>query len=254
MSTCKGLDLETLGYRLVMPKNLPKRWASCELDIFNQPCGNLWDLPSEEIGANQLVHARSRCSPSKGGNSCQGASNSHNAHFRITYKSKPTQKQSNIIFTPVATSKSSFFFFFVVGLKLYNVLVHPRFTIWQWCAPIKSSSRVYIVASNVHPWALGFIKSYHNIYIIKQTTTFCGEVWGRGALLTQRLWQWKDKLVGKGSVNLGPLHTQAKGHDHVIVRALDSHPNVVPMLELRIDPNVLAIEVWRAFEDQAHFF
>ena len=27
----------------------------------------------------------------------------------------------------------------------------------------------------------------------------------------------------------GPHHTQAKGHDHVIVRAFDSHPKVVPL-------------------------
>ena len=27
ISTCNRLDLETLGYRLVMPKNLPERWV-----------------------------------------------------------------------------------------------------------------------------------------------------------------------------------------------------------------------------------
>ena len=35
--------------------------------------------------------------------------------------------------------------------------------------------------------------------------------------------QWKYLL-------LGATHTQAKGCDHVIVKALDSHPKVVPTI------------------------
>jgi hypothetical protein len=44
-------------------------WGMGELDIFNQPYGNLGSLPLEEIGvlANLLVYNHSRCSPSKGG-------------------------------------------------------------------------------------------------------------------------------------------------------------------------------------------
>ena len=29
---------------------------------------------------------------------------------------------------------------------------------------------------------------------------------------------------------LGPLHTGAKGHDHAIVRDVDSHPKPVPVV------------------------
>ena len=45
-----------------------------------------------EIGAYQLACTHSRCSPSKGGNSLQGPSNSHNARFRMPYRLRPTQK------------------------------------------------------------------------------------------------------------------------------------------------------------------
>lgn len=43
------------------------------------------DLPLGEVGTNQFVLSiHSRGSPSKGGKSLQGPSNSHNAHFEIT--------------------------------------------------------------------------------------------------------------------------------------------------------------------------
>ena len=35
---------------------------------------------------------------------------------------------------------------------------------------------------------------------------------------------------------LGPLHTQAKGQDHEMVRALDYHPKVVPWVPGEITP------------------
>ena len=31
--------------------------------------------------------------------------------------------------------------------------------------------------------------------------------------------------------NLGPLHTQVKGCDHVLVRALGSHPKAMPLIQ-----------------------
>ena len=32
MSTCNRLDLQTLGYQLVMPKNLPDHWLEVNFD------------------------------------------------------------------------------------------------------------------------------------------------------------------------------------------------------------------------------
>ena len=34
------------------------------------------------------------------------------------------------------------------------------------------------------------------------------------------------------NVPLGPLRTQVKGHDHVFVTALETHPKVVPTIKL----------------------
>lgn len=48
-------------------------------------------LPLGEMGANQLVYARSRCPPSKEGNNHQKPSNFHNERFKITYKLGPTK-------------------------------------------------------------------------------------------------------------------------------------------------------------------
>ena len=39
MSTCNRLDLQTLGYRLVMPKNLPEHWyVGPIVHYFNSTC------------------------------------------------------------------------------------------------------------------------------------------------------------------------------------------------------------------------
>jgi hypothetical protein len=51
------------------------------MNIFTNHVGT-YGLP---LG-DQLAHAHSRCLPLKGGNTLQGPSNSHNAHFGITYR------------------------------------------------------------------------------------------------------------------------------------------------------------------------
>jgi hypothetical protein len=40
-----------------------------EMDIFNQPCGNLGTWPLRGMGVGWLVHVRSKCSPLRGGSS-----------------------------------------------------------------------------------------------------------------------------------------------------------------------------------------
>ena len=50
-----------------------------------------------KIGAGRLVHVRSRFSPSKKGRILWKPSNSCDVCYGITYRLRPTQKQSNII-------------------------------------------------------------------------------------------------------------------------------------------------------------
>ena len=51
------------------------------------------------------------------------------------------------------------------------------------------------------------------------------------------IWVWKVRVHSQPNNHiditiLGPLHTRVKGHDHVIVRALDPHSKVVPTIWL----------------------
>lgn len=56
-----------------------------ELDIFNQPIGNLGTCHwGRQVPTSLSLSIHSRGSPSKGGKSLQGPFNSHNAHFEIT--------------------------------------------------------------------------------------------------------------------------------------------------------------------------
>ena len=87
-----------------------------ELDIFQPTMREPRGLPLREIGINQFVHAPSRCSPFKGGNSHHGNSNSCNARFGITYR--PTQNWSNTIIHSSGNIKGVFIHLLFTNLRL----------------------------------------------------------------------------------------------------------------------------------------
>jgi hypothetical protein len=62
-----------------------------------------------------------------------------------------------------------------------------------------------------------FNKSDHGSWTIKKMPSFMVKLCG----------PWCNRP-------LGPLHTQAKGRDHISVRALDCHPKVVPIVQFFI--------------------
>ena len=72
-------------------------------------------LPLGEIGANQLVHAHSRSSPSKGGNSRQRPPNSQMPISGLRIDLDHLGNEATPYFTLMATSESFFFFLFMSG-------------------------------------------------------------------------------------------------------------------------------------------
>ncbi len=117
-----------------------------------------------EIGAYQLACTHSRCSPSKGGNSLQGPSNSHNARFRMPYRLRPTQKWSTTVTHTGGNIEFLFLSFFlsffptlqcyaswtfnVIGLELHSTgYLHCNLILWVSLNAIGLEWHIYISLS-----------------------------------------------------------------------------------------------------------
>ena len=111
-----------LDFQCIAPHQI-KMGGGCihvKLDKFNQLCGNLGASPLGKIGIDQLIRACWRCSPSNRDNSHREPSNSHNAHFGITYRRRPNSKmKQHHKHTPMA---SDIGVVFLSSLPIINVI------------------------------------------------------------------------------------------------------------------------------------